>query len=355
MPDPLHAPCTRADAHAAPGRPAGRVGALLVNTGSPAAPTPKAVRAYLARFLMDDRIVPMNRVGWWLILHLCILPTRPRASAEKYRRIWTPEGSPQVVDARDLARGVERAFAAAGKDVLVRSAMSYGDPTVDAAVAELRAAGCTRLAVLPLYPQSAFSTTLSVRDSVERALSRSSWDVPLAFVERYGDDAAYIRALAASVRAAGFGERDDDRLLFSYHAIPLADVEAGDTYELQVGATSLAVAGELGLTRSRWTIGYHSRFGKHREWLTPTTRAVLERWADAGGGRVFVVCPGFALDCLETLYDINCELKPHYIDRMRAAGRKVGADAFVYVPCLGSSSAHVEVIEGVLRASLEGE
>ncbi len=227
-----------------------RSGVLLVNTGTPTVPKPRAVRKYLAKFLMDKRIAPMNRAGWWFVLHLFILPKRGRASAEKYQKIWTDEGSPFTIAHQKLEAGLGAAFEDEGLDVAVRCAMSYSDPSVLDCVRELKGAGCTRLIVLPLYPQSAYSTTGSVSDSVERALKKARWNVPCDFVDNYHDDPTYIRAIAASIEHAGFKVDSDDKVLFSYHSIPLVDIEAGDTYELQTGATSLQVARELGIDRA---------------------------------------------------------------------------------------------------------
>lgn len=373
-----------------------RSGVLLVNTGTPAVPKPRAVRKYLAKFLMDKRIAPMNRAGWWFVLHLFILPKRGRASAEKYQKIWTDEGSPFTIAHQKLEAGLGAAFEDEGLDVAVRCAMSYSDPSVLDCVRELKGAGCTRLIVLPLYPQSAYSTTGSVSDSVERALKKARWDVPCDFVDNYHDDPTYIRAIAASIEHAGFKVDSDDKVLFSYHSIPLVDIEAGDTYELQTGATSLAVAGELGLDRRSWTISYQSRFDKGRTWLSPFTRPTLERLAQAAEpkSRLFMVCPNFSVDCLETLYDVPYELEPLY--RAVLSGQKVNADeepgalentgkaashcddahadivatrrrqraaddfrrgahrqrsddeAFIYVPCLNRSKAHLKVLTAVL-------
>ena len=330
-----------------------RSGVLLVNTGTPAVPKPRAVRKYLAKFLMDKRIAPMNRAGWWFVLHLFILPKRGRASAEKYQKIWTDEGSPFTIAHQKLEAGLGAAFEDEGLDVAVRCAMSYSDPSVLDCVRELKGAGCTRLIVLPLYPQSAYSTTGSVSDSVERALKKARWDVPCDFVDNYHDDPTYIRAIAASIEHAGFKVDSDDKVLFSYHSIPLVDIEAGDTYELQTGATSLQVASELGIDRNRWTIGYQCRFDKGREWLSPYTRDVLTRWAETGVGRVFFICPNFAVDCLETLYDIDHELKPFYFDQIKQAGRTPGEESFTYVPCLDRSRAHLRVLSDVLRPHIE--
>lgn len=330
-----------------------RCGVLLVNTGTPAAPQPGAVRKYLAKFLMDKRIAPMNRLGWWFILHMFILPRRGRASAEKYKLIWTDEGSPFTIAHKKLVAGLSSELEREGRDIVVRYGMSYSQPSVSNALRDLKDVGCDSLVVLPLYPQSAFSTTGSVSDSVEKVLKKMHWKVPYRLVANYHDNPIYIKALAASISHAGFEIDSDDRVLFSYHSIPVKDIEEGDLYELQTGASSLQAAGELGIDRNRWTIGYQCRFDKGRDWLSPYTKEVLERWADAEVGRVFFVCPGFAVDCLETLYDIEYEIKPYYFDRIRSCGREPVEENFVYVPCLDRSRAHLKVLSDVLRPYIE--
>lgn len=373
-----------------------KVGVVIANTGTPEAPTKKAVKKYLSQFLMDPRICPMPRPVWWTLLHTSILRKRSRASAEKYEKIWTEEGSPLIAITASLERGLNEHYADRGLPVMVRAGMSYGKPQIKRVVKELKEAGCTELVVLPMYPQSAFSTTGSVSDGVEKAVRRARFKGDVCLIDGYGEDATYVRAVAASIRNAGFSEEAGDRLLFSFHSIPLKDIEAGDTYELQTGATSLAVAGELGLDRRAWTISYQSRFDKGRTWLSPFTRPTLERLAQAAepGSRLFMVCPNFSVDCLETLYDVPYELEPLY--RAVLEGLEVNADeepgalentgkaashcddahadlaaarrrrravedfhrgahrqrsdeeAFVYVPCLNRSKAHLKVLTAVL-------
>lgn len=368
-----------------------KTGVLLVNTGTPEEPTPQAVKKYLGRFLMDKRIAPMFRPFWWLLLHAHILPRRSVRSAEKYKLIWTPEGSPLKVAHEKLVSGLNAYYGSKQLDVVVRYAMSYSEPSVADALHELAREGAQDVVVLPLYPQSAFSTTGSVSDGVKRAVAKVSWRGDVTVVDGYHDDLCYIRAIAASITHAGFRADSDDRLIFSYHSIPLTDIEQGDTYELQTGATSLAVANELGLDRRRWTVGYQCRFDKGRSWLAPFTRSTLEGWAQSDSdARVFMVCPNFAVDCLETLYDVEYEIKPEYLENRRAwresgerrfeqnraesassahashaagsfAGSQRGidmsrdgesvtddADAFIYVPCLNKSKAHVRVLTHVL-------
>lgn len=342
----------------------GRFGVLLVNTGTPEEPTRKAVKRYLGAFLMDPRIRPMNPLVWWFILRFRILPKRSAASAEKYRLIWTDEGSPLDVAHRKLAEGLSAHYRERGVDVEVAYAMNYSAPSVVDGIRALMAHDVDEIVVLPMYPQTAFSTTGAVSDAVEKAVRRARFHGGLSIVEGYHDNGAYVKAIAASVRHAGFDVDSDDRLFFSYHSIPLSDIEAGDGYELQTGATSLAVANELGIERRRWTVGYQCRFDKDRSWLAPFTRSTLESWARSGSdARVFLVCPNFAVDCLETLYDVERELKPAYLsERAKASGLANGhpalAGSFVYVPCLNKSKAHLKVLVSVLAPyvhDLEGE
>ena len=336
------------------------VGVLLVNTGTPEKPTPRSVKKYLSRFLMDPRIRPMNRLVWWFVLHFAILPKRSVASAEKYRLIWTPEGSPLDVAHRKLAEGLLSYYRERGLSVGVAYALNYSTPSVLEGFRSLVSQGCEELVVLPLYPQTALSTTEAARDAVRRALRRARFRGGVSFIDGYHENSVYVRAIAASIRHAGFDPDSDDRLFFSYHSIPLADIEAGDTYELQTGATSLAVANELGLDRRRWSLGYQCRFDKKRSWLSPFTSATLESWARSeSASRVFVVCPNFAVDCLETLYDVDYELKPAYLRERAAARESAGAppdvrEPFVYVPCLNKSKAHLRVLVSVLSPYVGG-
>ncbi len=329
-------------------------GVLLVNTGTPSEPQPRAIREYLGQFLMDPGIRPMNRVGWWFILHLFILPSRSRKNAERYQSIWIDEGSPFILDHDRIAAGLDNQFKEEGFNTLVRYAMSYGEPSIPKVLNEMREAGCNRLVVLPMYPQTAYSQAGCVKHWVKKALDQMHWDIPCDIVEGYSDNSTYIKAIAASLRNAGFDPDSDDKILFAFHSIPLTDIEAGDTYELQVDSTCLDVAGELGLDRDRWTIGYQCRFDAGRPWLEPYSTAVLERWAEADVGHIYYICPNFSVDCLETLYDVENEIKPHYYECIEQYGRKPADYEFTYVPCLNRSRAHLKVLADVLRPHVKG-
>lgn len=325
---------------------------LLVNTGTPDKPTPGAVGSYLRKFLSDPNVVSSHRFVWWFILRLVVIPRRKRASAEKYQRIWTPEGSPIVVQHEALARALQAQFDeefGAGS-VLVRTAMNYGKPDMVAVCKELKRTGVDRLVVLPTYPQAAYSTTRASIARVEEGVRKARWKVRCEVVKNYHRNPSYAKAIAASLLNAGFDPEDEDKLLLSFHSVPLEHIEDGDTYEQEVGQSALAIVDELALDRKRWTIGYQSPFGDPSKWLQPYSTDILERWGAVGAKRVFFACPGFAADCLETLYDIPADLEPAYRSGLEESGAQ---GEFVGVPCLGKTKAHVKVLADVLRPRLK--
>ena len=331
-----------------------KIGILLSNTGSPASPDPDDVRAYLSKFLSDPRIRPMNMVAWWLILHLFIFPKRGTTSGAKYAKIWTEAGSPFDVEHKKLAELLEATYKGERRDIEVRLGMSYGAPFVIDGLQSLRDAGCTRVVALPLYPQGAFSTSKAVADGVARAMRKLHWDAPVEVIDDYSDDACYLDAVTQTVRESDFNPTSGDKLLFNYHSIPMADIEAGDTYPEAVQKTSVAIASSLGLADDAWAIGFNCQFDKGREWLKPFSREHLRAWAhDSSTGRVFMVCPNFATDCLETLYDIDYELKPFYAEQLTDAGANAQGREFVYIPCLNGTAAHADVLRSVLSRHVE--
>lgn len=318
-----------------------RIGIVIANTGSPDEPTPEAVRSYLSAFLTDKRIMPMNPLVWKPILNLCILPTRSKKSAQKYSKIWTAKGSPLTVTQASLADRLEKWLQNSGMDAKVLPASSYGSPNIDNVIAHLAESDCSRITVLPLYPQSAFSTTHVVADRAKQAAGSS--DIHL--IESYCESGLYIQAITDSICRAGFGEQEGDRLLFAFHAVPMHDINNGDTYNRQVYATVKAVAAKLGLTEERWAAGFQCKFDKSRKWLKPSTKETLSRLCEQPGwsGRLFAVAPNFSIDCLETLFDIDIQLREYFSEKTG-----LPADRFVYVPCLNDSNAQVQLLASLL-------
>ena len=300
---------------------------VLVNLGTPAAPTPSAVRRYLSQFLHDHRVVQLTRWLWCPLLHFVILPLRSPKVARKYAQIWLPGGSPLAVHTAALAEAVARRL----PGWRVAHAMRYGQPSVQAAFDGLRAGGVRKVRVLPLYPQYSTTTTASVADAVAAAANGLQVEV----LRDYHVDAGWAAAVAASIRAHWDAEGRGERLLLSFHGIPRRLVDGGDPYAAQCEASTRAIAQALGVPREDLLLTFQSRFGRER-WLEPYTQPTLEALAREGVRRVDVACPGFAVDCLETLEEIAVE--------NAVAFRGAGGEALRYIPCLNAEPAHADAL-----------
>ena len=302
-----------------------RTGVLLVNLGSPSAPTAAAVRPYLKQFLSDTRVVEIPRLAWWPILNLVILNTRPAKSAAKYASIWSDEGSPLRVHTERQAKLLAGHLGEAGhRDWVVEWAMRYGSPSIPATLDHMRVAGCDRILVVPMYPQYAGSTTGSVIDEVARSLL--AWrNLPeLRFIRSYHDDAGYIQALAQRVRRHWQKHGEAEKLILSFHGVPRSTLDKGDPYHCECQKTGRLLTEALGLPADRVRVTFQSRFGK-AEWLKPYTQPTLEAMARRGERSVDIMCPGFSADCLETLEEIAMECKEAFLSR--------GGERFHYIPC----------------------
>lgn len=299
---------------------------LLVNLGTPAAPTTSAVRSYLREFLSDPRVVEIPRIVWWPLLNGVILNLRPKASAAKYALVWSDEGSPLAIHTEQQARLLADRLHHEGHDeIVVDWAMRYGNPSIPEALERLKARGCTRIVILPLYPQYAASTTASVIDEVGRNLKHYRNQPEVRFVRSFPDQAGYISALAQSVREHWQAHGEPEQLVMSYHGIPRRSLDLGDPYYCECHKTSRLLAEELGLPRERWEMTFQSRFGK-AEWLQPYTEPTLRKMASDGVKSVDVICPGFVSDCLETLEEIAMECREAFLSS--------GGSEFRYIPCL---------------------
>lgn len=296
---------------------------VLVNLGTPAAPTPSAVRRYLSQFLHDRRVVQLTRWLWCPLLHFVILPLRSPKVARKYAQIWMPGGSPLAVHTAALAEAVARRL----PGWRVAHAMRYGQPSVQAVFDGLHAEGVRKIRVLPLYPQYSTTTTASVADAVAAAANGLQVEV----LRDYHVDAGWAAAVAASIRAHWDAEGRGERVLLSFHGIPRRLVDGGDPYAAQCEASTRAIAQALGVPREDLLLTFQSRFGRER-WLEPYTQPTLEALAREGVRRVDVACPGFAVDCLETLEEIAVE--------NAVAFRGAGGEALRYIPCLNAEPAH---------------
>lgn len=317
--------------------PQERIGILLVNMGSPKAPTAREVRKFLAEFLWDIRVVDIARPLWWLILHGIILRFRPGKVAKKYQHIWTDQGSPLTATSRVLTQKVEKQLQKKIRgSVHVDFAMRYGSPSIADGLRGLRKAGAHRFLILPMYPQYSSTTTASVFDAMTSQFHRWRWLPDIRFINSYHDHPLYIDALAKSI-AAFWKEKNriPEKLLFSFHGIPQRYFDRGDPYFCHCQKTARLVAEKLSLKAEQWQVVFQSRFGKE-EWLKPYTDTTLIELAKKGLKTVDVICPGFAADCLETLEEIDIENRNYFL--------QYGGHDFGYIPALNDSDNHVKLL-----------
>ena len=318
---------------------------LLCNLGTPDAPTAPAVRRYLAEFLSDPRVVEIPRLVWLAILHGVILRTRPAKSAKKYASIWTPEGSPLRVWTDKQATLLRGYLGERGHPVIVRSAMRYGSPSIASALDELKAAGATRILILPLYPQYSGTTTASVHDAV-CAWARQIRTLPeLRFVNRYHDDPGYIKALAKRITDFWTDRGRPDKLVLSFHGVPRRTLTLGDPYHCECLKTARLLTEQLRIDASQVVVTFQSRLGR-AEWLQPYTEPTLIALAKQGVQRVDVACPGFTSDCLETLEEIDQEA--------RAAFLHAGGSEFNYLPCLNDRHEWIAALAALAIRHMQG-
>lgn len=324
---------------------AARTAVVLVNLGTPQAPTAAATRRYLAEFLADPRVVEIPRLAWLPLLHGVILRTRPRRSAAKYARIWQAEGSPLAVWTERQAQALHAALAERGHELLVAHAMRYGEPALPAQLDRLVGEGATRILVLPLYPQYSAATGGSTFDKVAQWAAHARRVPALRFVDAFHDDAGYIEALAESLQAHWRAHGRAERLLLSFHGMPARTLTLGDPYFCQCHKTARLLCERLQLEAAQVQVTFQSRFGKAR-WLEPYTEATLRRLAAAGVKSVDVICPGFVADCLETLEEIDIEA--------RAAFAAAGGQDLRYVPCLNTQPRWVAALADLAERQLQG-
>lgn len=326
----------------------GKTGLLLVNLGTPSGTDYWSMRAYLKEFLSDPRVIEVPRALWWFVLNLVILTFRPQKSGKAYRKIWDNERdeSPLLGFSRDQALALQDSF----DDVVVDFAMRYGSPSIEERLTGLKAQGCTRILLFPLYPQYAAATTASVQDKAFDVLKKMRWQPALRTVPAYSGAPDYIAALAASVKSE-FSKLDfePDMVVASFHGLPQAYVDKGDPYYDQCLATGAllgkALAASLGLDESRFMVAFQSRFGR-AQWLQPYLDASLAALPGRGIKRVALISPGFVSDCIETLEEIAIEGREIFL----AAG---GTD-FAYIPCLNASPEGINVLASVAGNELGG-
>ena len=317
-----------------------KLGVLLVNLGSPSSPKTADVRRFLREFLSDPRVVNLPRPLWWLILNLFILPFRPKKSAHAYQSIWTPQGSPLVAFTRELTAKLAATY---GNDrVLFDYAMRYGQSKLTEKLLAFKQQGVEEIVILPLYPQYSSTTTASIFDVVAKQLS--SWrHIPaLRFISDYHQQPVYIEALAASIREHWRINGQAELLLMSFHGLPAKLTEWGDPYFFQCQASAAAIAKQLGLADNQWQLVFQSRFGR-AEWLQPYCVEVLANLPKQGVKKIDVICPGFAVDCLETLEEIALTNKEIFL--------AAGGESYRYIPALNADDSHAAALYHLINTA----
>ena len=324
---------------------AGKTAVLLINLGTPEAPTTSAVRRYLKEFLSDPRVVEIPRPIWWLILNGIILNIRPKRSAEKYAAIWTPDGSPLKAHTEKQAKLLRGFLGQAGHQVDVDYAMRYGQPSIPDTLSRLKADGCTRILLLPLYPQYSSSTTATAFDAAFAWANKTRNQPEIRTVRSFADHPGYIAALANSVREhwrSSGRPTGSYRLIMSFHGVPRYTLDQGDPYHCECHKTGRLLAEALKLGQDEYQVCFQSRFGR-AEWLKPYTAPTLAMLGKQGVERVDIICPGFPADCLETLEEISIRGKEEFLQH--------GGEVLKLVPSLNSSDAWVEAIAKLVQTA----
>lgn len=325
---------------------ADKIGILLTNLGTPEAPTKGALKPYLKEFLSDPRVVEVPRLLWYMILNGIILRIRPKRSAEAYETVWTERGSPLLYHTQDQTNAIrEQLQQRYGEHVIVDFAMRYGNPAINTVVDNMMQAGVRKLLVLPLYPQYSASTVASTFDKLSEGLTKRRWMPDLRFITHYHDYEPFIEAAAERIERHWKEHERADKLIFSYHGVPLRYLKNGDPYHCECHKTSRLLAERLGLTDSEYLTTFQSRFGRE-EWLQPYTDETLKSLPGKGVKSIQVFCPGFSSDCLETIEEIGEENREYFIEN--------GGERYEYISALNAEPQHVEALVSLIDENLQG-
>ena len=323
-----------------PAIPAPKVGVLLLNLGTPDEARAPAVKRYLAEFLSDRRVVEIPPIAWQPILRGIILNTRPKKSAHAYSQVWTEHGSPLAAVTRAQAAALANSL---GPDVLVEWAMRYGNPSIASRIDAMKAAGCERILLAPLYPQYCAATTATANDKAFAHLATLRWQPAIRTLPPYHDDPAYIDALRQSVEdSLSRLEFEPEAILVSFHGMPKRTLELGDPYHCHCQKTARMLSEALG---RELIVAFQSRFGR-AEWLGPATDTTLAALPGRGVKKVAIVAPGFSADCVETLEELAI--------RGRESFEGAGGTHFAYLPCLNDTPVGIQMLHSLLRRELAG-
>ena len=320
-----------------------KTGILLCNLGTPNEPDKRSVRKYLKQFLSDQRVVEIPKILWWPILNLIILNTRPKKSAHAYKKVWTEEGSPLLFHSNNLVKNLNNDLQQKASWLTVRLGMRYGNPSIENAIENLIDEGARRIIFIPMFPQYASATTGSILQLVFNFLSKLRWIPKVRFATSYHNHPIYIEALSGSIFNYWEKNGKPNRLLYSFHGIPESTFLKGDPYHCQCHETARLVSEKLGLKDSFWSVSFQSRVG-FAKWLSPYTDEEITKTAKNEKGLLDVISPGFAVDCLETIEEINMQYRQLYIEE--------GGIDLRYIPALNDSNQNIQLFRNIILEEL---
>ena len=322
-----------------------QIGILITNLGTPDSPTKKDLKKYLNQFLMDKRVVDLSRLFWVPLLKLIILNVRPKKSAKLYKSIWTDQGSPLLAMSKNILQSLKHAFSEDNRDITFDLGMRYGNPSISEALKRFKDKSISKILVLPLYPQAGSPTTSSTLDAVSSYLSTQSWTPNLRFISGYHDHEDYIISLSRSIKDSFSKNGKPDKLIFSYHGMPDRYLQEGDPYYCFCHKTTRLVAEKLNLNKDHYEMAFQSRFG-YEKWLQPYLDDMIPEMAKNGVNHLQIISPGFSVDCLETLEEINIQYRELFEDN--------GGKKFNYIPCLNDSDNQLDMIKNLVLENIKG-
>ena len=322
-----------------------QIGILITNLGTPDSPTKKDLKKYLNQFLMDKRVVDLSRLFWVPLLKLIILNVRPKKSAKLYKSIWTDQGSPLLAMSKNILQSLKHTFSEDNRDITFDLGMRYGNPSIKEALQRFKDKSISKILVLPLYPQAGSPTTSSTFDAVSSYLSTQSWTPNLRFISGYHDHKDYIISLSRSIKDSFSKNGKPDKLIFSYHGMPDRYLQEGDPYYCFCHKTTRLVAEKLNLDKDYYEMAFQSRFG-YEKWLQPYLDDMIPEMAKNGVNHLQIISPGFSVDCLETLEEINIQYRELFEDN--------GGKKFNYIPCLNDSDNQLAMIKNIVLENIKG-
>ena len=320
-----------------------KIGVLITNLGTPDQPTKKSLRKYLKEFLSDSRVVDYNRILWYFVLYGIILNIRPKKSAKLYKKIWTSKGSPLMVHMTEIVEKIQ--IAMNQKNLMIELGMRYGNPSLESALKKFKSNNVMNVLIIPLYPQAGSPTSSSTLDKINDVLKKWPWVPNIRFVNGYHDRDEYINGIHNLIRDSIPYIKEIEMLIFSFHGMPFRYLKEGDPYYCFCHKTARLVAEKLKMEDQKYSLAFQSRFGRE-EWLKPYVDEEIIKFAKNGVKKLHIISPGFSVDCLETLEEIQIQYKDLFIEN--------GGEDLVYIPCLNSNEDQINMLQSMVQENITG-